>query len=100
MISSLKKLVVGCAVIGKIFGRMDYDASKESVSRPLIHHSPELSWVNDHNGLFYDRSESSWHIYYQYNPNDTVAGTPMYWGHATSKDMTTWTDHGDALSFE
>ena len=98
MIVSLKKLLVGCGVFGSVLGAMYYDASAESVSRPLVHYTPKAGWMNDLNGLFYDRSESTWHIYYQYNPNDTVWGSPLYWGHASSKDLTTWTEHADALS--
>lgn len=66
-------------------------------NRPLIHLTPNVGWMNDPNGLFYDKKTRVWHAYYQYNPNDTVWGTPLYWGHSTSKDLTHWQEHEVAL---
>lgn len=74
--------------------------SGESINRPLAHATPNKGWMNDPNGLFYDKHDDVWHVYYQYNPADSVWGRPLYWGHATSKDLTTWTDHGAALAPE
>lgn len=71
------------------------DAS--NANRPVIHYTPDHGWMNDPNGLFYDRKDAIWHIYYQYNPNDTVWGLPLYWGHATSKDLSIWEDHAPAI---
>lgn len=62
-------------------------------NKPVIHYSPNYGWMNDPNGLFYDRKEKVWHLYFQYNPNDTVWGLPLYWGHATSKDLSVWEEH-------
>ncbi|KAG0660322.1 hypothetical protein C6P45_001618 [Maudiozyma exigua] len=62
----------------------------ESLNRPLVHFTPNHGWMNDPNGLWYDEKEELWHYYFQYNPNDTVWGLPLYWGHATSKNLTTW----------
>lgn len=73
-------------------------SSEESINRPLAHLTPNKGWMNDPNGLFYDKHDEVWHVYYQYNPEDSVWGLPLYWGHATSKDLTTWTDHGAALA--
>ncbi|MCM8711844.1 glycoside hydrolase family 32 protein [Clostridium sp. SYSU_GA19001] len=56
--------------------------------RPQYHFSPEKNWMNDPCGMFY--YEGNYHLFYQYNPNDTIWG-PMHWGHATSPDMVTWT---------
>lgn len=69
-------------------------------NRPLIHYTPEYGWMNDPNGLFYDRKENLWHIYYQYTPHDTVAGLPLHWGHASSKDLVNWKHHDLAISPE
>lgn len=76
----------------------DSSSSENSINRPLAHYTPEKGWMNDPNGLFYDKHAEVWHMYYQYNPEDSVWGLPLYWGHATSKDLTTWTDHGAALA--
>ncbi|KAG1554563.1 hypothetical protein G6F50_012977 [Rhizopus delemar] len=56
--------------------------------------------MNDPNGLFYDKKVKIWHLYYQYNPNDTIWGLPLYWGHATSKDFVNWEHHNVAISPE
>lgn len=69
-----------------------------SGTRPLVHLTPNKGWMNDPNGLFYDSEASIWHAYYQYNPNDNVWGLPLYWGHATSEDLTVWEDHGAAIA--
>jgi beta-fructofuranosidase len=53
--------------------------------------------MNDPNGLFYDEYEEQYHLYYQYNPNDTVWGQPLYWGHATSEDLLEWHHHDPAI---
>nr|BBD06029.1 beta-fructofuranosidase [Rhizopus microsporus] len=67
-------------------------------NRPLIHYTPEKGWMNDPNGLFYDKKDKIWHLYFQYNPNDTVWDLPLYWGHATSKDFVNWEHHDVAIS--
>lgn len=66
-------------------------------NRPEVHYTPDIGWMNDPNGLFYDATAKLYHIYYQFNPNDTIAGQPLYWGHATSPDLTHWVDHGAVI---
>lgn len=56
--------------------------------RPQYHFSPEKNWMNDPNGMVY--FEGKYHLFYQYHPDSNVWG-PMYWGHAVSTDMVTWT---------
>ncbi|WVW82177.1 hypothetical protein I302_104183 [Kwoniella bestiolae CBS 10118] len=63
--------------------------------RPRVHYSPPKGFMNDPNGLFKD-SNGTWHLYYQYNPTDVVAGN-QHWGHATSPDLYTWTNQPIAL---
>ncbi|WVQ76126.1 hypothetical protein IAR50_005771 [Cryptococcus sp. DSM 104548] len=63
--------------------------------RPRIHFTPPKGFMNDPNGLFQD-SNGTWHLYYQYNPTDTVAGN-QHWGHATSSDLYHWTNQPIAL---
>nr|BAM95316.1 beta-fructofuranosidase [Rhizopus delemar] len=69
-------------------------------NRPLIHYTPEKGWMNDPNGLFYDKKFKIWHLYFQYNPKDTLWGLPLYWGHATSKDFVNWEHHDVAIGPE
>ncbi|KAL2841995.1 glycosyl hydrolase [Aspergillus pseudodeflectus] len=62
--------------------------------RPQFHYSPAENWMNDPNGLVYD--DGVYHLYYQYNPGGANWGA-LSWGHATSKDLTHWTEHPVAL---
>lgn len=62
--------------------------------RPAFHFTPQRNWMNDPNGLVYDRG--LWHLYYQYNPEGPDWGN-MSWGHATSTDLQHWTEHPVAL---
>lgn len=57
--------------------------------RPQFHFTPKEKWMNDPNGLIYNKG--IYHLFYQYYPDDIVWG-PMHWGHAISKDMLHW-DH-------
>ena len=69
----------------------------QTINRPLFHFTPEFGWMNDPNGCWYDKIDKVYHIYYQYNPNDTIWGMPLYWGHASSKDLLNWTHHDIAI---
>ena len=68
-----------------------------TINRPLFHFTPSFGWMNDPNGCWYDKTDSVYHIYFQYNPNDTIWGMPLYWGHATSKDLLTWEEQNIAI---
>ena len=60
--------------------------------RPL--HRPG-TWLNDPNGLLYH--DGVYHLFFQNNPHGNVWGT-MSWGHATSTDLVTWTEHDVAIA--
>lgn len=62
--------------------------------RPALHFSPRAGWMNDPNGLI--QIGGVWHLFYQHEPHSTVHG-PMHWGHASSRDLTNWTEHPIAL---
>lgn len=68
-----------------------------SANRPVAHLTPPSGWMNDPNGLWYDAKEELWHCYYQYNPNSTVWGIPIYWGHAVSASGIKWDFKGIAV---
>ena len=61
----------------------------QTINRPIFHFTPKQGWMNDPNGLFYDGT--NYHIYYQYNPSNTIWDLPLYWGHAVFKNgFTSW----------
>ena len=62
--------------------------------RPQFHFSPKSNWMNDPNGLIFENDQ--YHLFYQFYPDSTVWG-PMHWGHATSEDLTHWTNQPIAL---
>lgn len=71
-------------------------ATTGGVPRPAFHFTPQRNWMNDPNGLVYDRG--LWHLYFQYNPESSDWGN-MSWGHATSVDLQHWTEHPVALPY-
>lgn len=64
--------------------------------RPQLHFSAPQGFINDPNGLFVD-GDGVYHLYYQYNPTQTVAGN-QHWGHATSRDLYQWTNQAIAIA--
>ena len=55
--------------------------------RPQVHFSPKAHWINDPNGMVYNKG--IYHLFFQYHPGSSIWG-PMHWGHATSKDLVHW----------
>ncbi|CAO1615536.1 unnamed protein product [Sympodiomycopsis kandeliae] len=76
-------------------------ASYNQSLRPQIHFSPSEGFMNDPNGLVVagKPDNQTVHLYFQYNPTDTVAGN-QHWGHATSKNFSSyeWENHAPALA--
>lgn len=66
----------------------------DEAHRPQIHFSPKRNWANDPNGMVYHNGV--YHLFYQHNPDSNIHG-PMYWGHATSKDLVHWKHEPIAL---
>lgn len=62
--------------------------------RPQVHFSPKNHWMNDPNGLVFNKGK--YHLFFQYYPGSSVWG-PMHWGHATSKDLVHWEQQPIAL---
>ncbi|KAL3426452.1 beta-fructofuranosidase [Phlyctema vagabunda] len=63
--------------------------------RPQVHFTPPQNFMNDPNGLFRDE-DGLWHLYYQYAPTINP-GYLKEWGHATSEDLYSWTNHPIAI---
>ncbi len=62
--------------------------------RPDLHFTAAYGWINDPNGLIYDKG--LYHLYFQHNPFD-VKWQNMSWGHATSTDLLHWTRCDDVM---
>lgn len=52
-----------------------------------------LTFTQDPCGAMYDPARDLYHIFYQWHPNHINWGN-ISWGHATSKDLISWTDVG------
>lgn len=70
-------------------------ATTAGTFRPALHYAAQNTWLNDPNGLIFH--EGVYHLYYQNNPLGNVWGN-MSWGHATSTDLLTWTEHPVAIA--
>jgi beta-fructofuranosidase len=53
----------------------------------------DADFVHRSLGMMYDPNTETYHLHYQWHPNHVNWGN-ISWGHATSKDMITWTDVG------
>jgi fructan beta-fructosidase len=65
--------------------------------RPVLHYTARNTWLNDPNGLIFHGG--LYHLYYQNNPLGSTWGN-MSWGHATSRDLFTWTEQDIAIGVD
>ena len=63
--------------------------------RLQYHIAAPSGWINDPNGLI--QMNGTYHVFYQLHPFSPEWG-PMYWGHATSRDLAYWTHEPIALA--
>ena len=70
-------------------------ATTAETFRPALHYAARNTWLNDPNGLIFH--DGVYLLYYQNNPLGNVWGN-MSWGHATSTDLLTWTEHPVAIA--
>ncbi|MBC8571450.1 GH32 C-terminal domain-containing protein, partial [Zongyangia hominis] len=67
--------------------------------RPQFHFTPEFNFMNDPNGLVYDPSNQTWHMFFQHSPQLPNMGNQT-WGHAQSKDLVNWTQLPTAMEMD
>ena len=60
---------------------------------PLFHVAPPVGRLNDPNGLI--EIDGTYHAFFQYTPEHPRR--LVYWGHATSTDLTRWDYHAPAI---
>lgn len=78
----------------RIEKRDDADMPYDGECRPYAHFTAKRGWLNDPNGLLYDKGV--YHMFYQYNPVGCKWGN-MHWGHAVSRELVHWQEKGIAL---
>ncbi|MFK0042122.1 glycoside hydrolase family 32 protein [Paenarthrobacter sp. NPDC090517] len=70
-------------------------ATTTDTFRPALHFATRNTWINDPNGLIFH--DGVYHLYYQNNPFGSEHAN-LSWGHATSTDLVSWTNHPVAIA--
>ncbi len=66
------------------------ETRSSATSLPMMHIRPGYGWINDPNGIV--EYDGRWHVFFQHNPAGPVHAD-MHWGHVSSPDLVTWTEH-------
>ncbi|MFP5335241.1 MAG: glycoside hydrolase family 32 protein [Actinomycetes bacterium] len=66
-------------------------------SLPALHVRPTRGWLNDPNGI--TRHAGRWHVFFQHNPS-RARHAAIHWGHVSSPDLVSWTEHPVAFGPE
>lgn len=64
--------------------------ASDPAALPALHIRPARGWLNDPNGMV--RRDGVWHVFFQHNPARAQHGD-IHWGHVSSPDLVTWTEH-------
>jgi beta-fructofuranosidase len=64
--------------------------------RPTLHFTARRGWINDPHGVTF--RDGRYHLFYQAVPDATRWQPWCSWGHATSRDLTTWQQQPTALT--
>ena len=91
-------IIEGCCIHADAWDNLkvsdSFDRKNKEHFRPIFHFSPDYGWMNDPNGMVY--KDGTYHLCFQYNPYGSTWEN-MSWGHATTKDLITWTHQPDVL---
>jgi len=87
-VSSLAPGSLGLSSIVQTNGIVGSANLYQETLRPQIHFTSKRGWVNDANGMFYNKGQ--YHLYYQHDPFTWDGAGQRWWGHAVSADMVNW----------
>lgn len=99
MIINYAKGDISSSVVINITKKSDASDMAEEEYRPQLHFSPEVNFMNDPNGLVYDPSNETWHLFFQYSPQLPNMGSQT-WGHAVSDDLVNWVELPVAIEMD
>lgn len=86
---TLKKGSISVETVIRVNKMFSAAELSQEAYRPQFHFSPETNFMNDPNGLVYDPSNQTWHMFFQKQPGVSWVNNQA-WGHAQSKDLITW----------
>ncbi|MDF2567444.1 MAG: beta-fructosidase, levanase/invertase [Oscillospiraceae bacterium] len=89
IIVTVKKSDITLSYVIRVQREKDLSQMYNEKYRPQLHFSPQKNFINDPNGLVYDPSNKTYHMFYQYNPRGMNIGNQV-WGHAESTDLVNW----------
>ena len=90
---------INYTAISKIKPGLDVPAARFELdfNRPKYHLLPAANWTNETHGLIYYKGR--YHIFNQKDGNNLLL-RQINWGHFSSPDLVSWTEHRPALSPE